>query len=179
LNAKIAFADDFKRFLSMFSGFAAYAEEVGKVGSLEQAAAEAEQRLAAATKALADVEGARKNIMSAALVEVEKIKAATRDDANAILVRARYTVVVAQKEAEAIKKAATADADGLIAEARAKLNHLVDATAQAERAHADKIAQLEAVKHEHAQTMDKARHAAETLRGLKTEAEGWRRRLAG
>lgn len=47
-NPKSGFADDVKRFLAMFPSLAKYAEEVGKVGSLEQAAKEAEDRIARA-----------------------------------------------------------------------------------------------------------------------------------
>src|SRR5258708_4175296 len=52
MNAKLRLAEDISRFIAMFPGIAEYAADVGQVGSLEQAASEAEARLAKANQQL-------------------------------------------------------------------------------------------------------------------------------
>jgi len=111
-NPKLDFQDSARRFAQMFSGLVNYAEEVGKVGSLEQAASEAEARIVKAQKDFdkqtEDLERQRKEHLGG----VEQAK----QYANSANLEASKILGIAKVEHDKIIEAAKAQANGIIAE---------------------------------------------------------------
>jgi hypothetical protein len=121
-NPKLGFADDVKRLLAMFPGIVAYADEAAKTGSLEQAAQEAEARIA---KAKADFERQAVDEQARRSSHLNRVAEAERN-AEAAKEKADGVIAAARADAGKIIEAARKQADGMVADA----NQLVAASQQ-------------------------------------------------
>jgi chromosome segregation ATPase len=176
-NSKIKFAEDITRFLRMFSGIAAYADEVGKVGMTEQAAAEAEARLQRAKTAFGDFEAQRQKIIAEAETAAEEVRvAAKKKDADAALAR-EDILRGARREAAGITASATASVEGLHARAKAEYDHTIGTLEQARAARAQHVAELNSTRAEHTKLIDDIRRSKVRLDEINAEIAAVRKRL--
>ena len=148
-NAKLGFQDDMKRLFAMFPSIVAYVDEVGRVGSLEQAASEAEARIGKAQKDFSQQSKDLEGIRSKHLAIIDDAKKA----ANVAKLDAQKILAEAAREHDKIIGAAKAQAQGIVAESAI----VVDASQR----------QLNAVKGE----IEIHRDALERARTERTQAE--------
>jgi chromosome segregation ATPase len=176
-NPKLRFAEDIVRVLRMFPGIAAYAEEVGKTGSLEQAATEAEARLTAARKDLDDIDGIRTRELDKIKGEADALLAKAKDDATAEEQRAAAILVATAKQAEKIRADALAGIEAQRNEVQAELNRVTGALDNAKVALADVHSQINAAKDQQTQLTATILDGKTRLSEINAEIAAVRRRF--
>lgn len=169
----MAFADDVKRLLAMFPGIAAYAAEVDKVGSLEQAASEAESRLAKAKKDFdeqaqaLDKEHAKHLDV---LKEVQSRTAKTRENIS-------KTMDNAQMQADRIIAAAHTEGEKILAGAKSAAESYVGALNEIRAKIAAAKEELQAIQAEQSQERDRLREVAARHQHFKNSIDELKARL--
>jgi chromosome segregation ATPase len=136
MNVKLQFAEDVERLLQaiaggQFAGIVEYAKQVGSVGSLEQAATEAESRLDKAKRDLTLEDQVWKDTQAQWLAACDKMKQdadayAAKIKADADVVATKVTAQAQESSAKVLSAAqATAnDLAGKISQAKNDLNDL-------------------------------------------------------
>lgn len=109
--------EDAERLAAMFSGLAGLADELKRVGSLQNAADEAERRIAESDAALSK----RANYWAGQQADAEARLTETKSKIDGAQKAAEEIVNAAKREAEAVAVAAYADADKIAADVSARL----------------------------------------------------------
>jgi chromosome segregation ATPase len=148
MNAKLQFAEDVERLLQMiaggqFAGIVEYAKQVGSVGSLEQAASEAETRLAKARLDLAAEDGVWKDTQAQWLAACDKMKKSADSYAQQVKVDADKILWEAKDAAAKTNAQAQEDAAKVLSAEKAKAESLSN---QINKAQADLIDVQETLK---------------------------------
>lgn len=130
-NPKLKFADDITRFLQMFAGISEYAAEVGRVGSLEQAAAEAEKRIAKAQDNVKAVEASIQTAHDAFVAECQAKRQQADEDAAVVRSTADGALKAGEQTATRTIAAAKEDASRIVAAAKLQKADMEGASAAA------------------------------------------------
>jgi len=163
-NAKLQVFDDFKKFATMFRGFHDIAEELGKIGSLEQAGDEAKARLDKLRGEEANWHSAADKIVADAKSEADKIKRAADGEAINTRSAAQHTLDDARREAERIV------AEGKAKDSKTHLEAL-GLLEGVKSQHAAALKQLEAVNADHAGKIKELNELQSAVADAKAEHE--------
>lgn len=153
---KFGAVDDIRRFARTLRGFLAFADELEKMASFEQAARETEQRLEEIRKQ----EAAASQDLAVVLQDVEKAKASAAELVADGRTRADQALAIAKKAADEVLVKAQADAqrmlesgkrvkadlDALAGESKKELDKLTAAVAEKQAIVADLDAKISAIR---------------------------------